>query len=257
MLTRENEILYFGNGPYYGFIYKITCNHDSSLLYVGQTTNPPRRQQEHLSSGMLGHDRTFHIIHRIESESMVTVLTALDAMEARIVAGEEPPLNMRPGGGQMKRTIKSAKRSYDAYLRVYDDLVEFKRVHGHLIVPQKHAELGKIVNDMRSKKKYVNGILWRREQLNDIGFVWDAHENSWLEFLLIENSFPTFNVPQKHPGFGALVNCIRKQGTYINHNISRGEYLYNSGFKLHAKNATINDQRWAEYLNSGTLDFWP
>lgn len=256
MLSRDQEILYFGNGPYSGFIYKITCNHDNSLLYVGQTTNPPRRQQEHLSSGMLGHDRTFNVIHRIESESMVTVLTALDAMEARIVAGEEPPLNLRPGGGQMKRTINSAKRSYDAYLRVFADLVEFKRVHGHLIVPMKHAELGKTVNNIRAHNKYVNGILWRSEQLNDIGFVWDAHENSWLEFLLIENTYPTFNIPQKTPVYGVQVNNIRNKGLYINHNVDRGTYLCECGFKLHATNATKNEQRWSEYFATGTLDFW-
>ena len=46
---------------------------------------------------MLGPDREMTVFHTIQSDSMVTVLTALDAMEERIVEGEEPPLNMGPG----------------------------------------------------------------------------------------------------------------------------------------------------------------
>lgn len=256
MLTAEEQYHYFGEAPFTGTLYKITCRHDGSLLYVGQTINPDRREKQHRTTGMLGPDRDFTVFHTIQSNSMTTVLEAMDSMEARIVAGEEPPLNDKTGGGQTRSTIKQAKRSYVKWLEVYAKLVEFKRVHAHLLIPRQNKELGVIVHDIRSSDKYTNGIKWRKDKLDELDFVWDVNLHLWQEFLLCENVYPDFNAQQKCKAYGSKVNMVRRQGVLIKTNIDRGRYLHSKGFKLHATNATANEQRWEEYFSTGTLDFW-
>ena len=257
MLGAEEQYNYFGEAPFTGSLYKVTCKHDGSLLYVGQAIKPGRREKEHHASGMLGPYREFSVFHTIQSNSMLTVLEAMDAMEERIVAGEEPPLNDKAGGGQASSTIKNAKRSYTKWLEVYAKLVEYKRVHGHLIIPQKDKELGLIVSNIRAHGAYTNRIKWREDKLDEIGFVWDVNLLLWQEFLLCESVYSDFNAPQKCKAYARAVNMIRCQGDLIKGKIERGRYLYSKGLKLHAKNATLNDQRWTEYFATGTLDFWP
>ena len=68
----------------------------------------------------------------------------------------------------------------------YENIVEFKRIHGHCVVPimeedssSKENTLGKWVHTQRylySKKQIRQD---RYELLEKIGFVWDAHEESW------------------------------------------------------------------------------
>lgn len=256
-LTSEQQRLYFGDGPFVGCIYKIECIHSGELLYIGQTIDFARREKQHLSNGMLGSGRVMTIVHEIRSGSMATVLLALDEMEARMVAGEEPPLNSGPGGGQAGATTGSARRSYQKWVDVYAQLIEYKRVHGHLLVPQKDPALGKIVSHIRSYGEYTNGIRWREDALNVIGFVWDMSEHLWQLFLMCEHSYPNFNAPQKCGVYGRSVNCIRMRGDLVKGEIERGLYLKNKGFKLHATSAADNEQRWAEYEATGTLDFWP
>ena len=256
MLSAEEQYHYFGEAPFTGSLYKITCKHDGSLLYAGQAIKPGRREREHHASGMLGPDREFTVFHTIQSNSMITVLEALDALEERVVAGEEPPLNVAAGGGQTNSTVKQAKRSYTRWLEVYAKLVDYKRIHGHLLIPIKDKELGRIVNDIRAQGRYTNGIKWREDKLDELGFVWDVNLHLWQEFLLCESVYPNFNAPQKCKAYGKKVACIRNQGDLIKGKIERGRYLHGKGFKLHAKNAAANQQRWNEYFETGTLDFW-
>ena len=129
MLSAEEQYNYFGEAPFTGSLYKVTCNHDGSLLYVGQAIKPGRREKEHHKTGMLGPYREFTVFHTIQSNSMLTVLEAMDAMEERIVAGEDPPLNVAVGGGQVSATIKQAKRSYTRWLEVYAKLVDYKKTN--------------------------------------------------------------------------------------------------------------------------------
>ena len=143
-----------------------------------------------------------------------------------------------------------------SWLDVYAKLVEYKRVHGHLLIPFKDKELGLIVSHIRSHGEYTNGIKWREDKLDEIGFVWDVGLHLWQEFLLCESVYSDFNAPQKCKAYGSKAGCIRKQGDLIKGKIDRGRYLHNKGFKLHAKNAAANQQRWEEYFETGTLDFW-
>lgn len=256
MLSPEEQYHYFGEAPFTGSLYKITCKHDGSLLYVGQSIKPDNREKAHHVTDMLGPDRDFTVFHTIQSNSMVTVLEAMDAMEERIVAGEEPPLNDKAGGGQARATIKQAKRSYTKWVEVYAKLVEYKRIHGHLLIPRSDKELGLIVNKIRAHGEYTNGVKWREDKLDEIGFVWDVNLHLWYEFLLSESVYSDFNAPRKCKAYGRTVNSIRLQGILIKGNIERGRYLHSKGFKLHAKNAAANQQRWGEYFESGTLDFW-
>lgn len=256
-LTSEQQRLYFGDGPFVGYVYKITCIHSGELIYVGQTTDFARREKQHRSTGMLGPDREMTVFHEIHSDSIATVLTALDDMEYRVVAGEEPPLNAAPGGGQADATVGSARRSYQNWVDVYAQLVEYKRVHGHLLVPQDggHA-LGNIVHHIRSNGQYTNGIRWRENALDAIGFVWSVSKHKWQVFLMCEHAYPHFNAPQKCAVYGNAVNMVRKRGDLIKGELERGLYLKSRGFKLHATSAAENEQRWTEYEATGTLDFW-
>ena len=255
-LTSEQQRLYFGDGPFVGYVYKITCIHSGELLYIGQTTNYARREKEHKESGMLGPDRVMTVVHELSSNDVCTLLLAIDEMEDRMVVGEEPPLNRGPGGGQAEATVGSARRSYRKWLKVYAQLAEYKRVHGNLLVPQKDPALGRIVHSIRSAGAYTNGIKQRVDDLDAIGFIWSVSEHLWQVFLICEHTYPHFNAPQKCEVYGRSVNNIRLRGDLIKGESERGLYLKNKGFKLHATNAALNTQRWTEYEATETLDFW-
>ena len=74
---------------------------------------------------------------------------------------------------------------------------------------------------------------------------------------MCESIYPNFNAPRKCKAYGNKVSDIRNKGVLIKGDIDRGRYLHSKGFKLHAKSAAVSEQRWNEYFEAGTLDFWP
>lgn len=68
----------------------------------------------------------------------------------------------------------------NAWERMFDRLVEFKRIHGHCNVPQKGGgdkRLGKWVNTQRTQCNRGTLRPDRKQQLDSIGFVWSLRPN--------------------------------------------------------------------------------
>ena len=76
----------------------------------------------------------------------------------------------------------------ERYMKVYNALVRYKEIHGDLLVPQPFVipeksdewpestwglRLGARVNAIRSQGTFVKTNAARREQLNELGFVWE------------------------------------------------------------------------------------
>src|SRR5262249_46527791 len=64
-------------------------------------------------------------------------------------------------------------------------LITYKEREGHCRVPQAHKEngygVGKWVNRQRQSKQQETLLEARRQQLDELGFVWDPHEADWEE----------------------------------------------------------------------------
>jgi hypothetical protein len=119
----------------------------------------------------------------------------------------------------------------------YEQLVEFKRKHGHCVVPrsneQEHKSLGPWVNRQRSNYVDNKMRLDRKTLLNEIGFTWKAHgahilnqgahKNKiwqWQYERLVE--FQQTNghcrVPFNYEQHKSLGWWVRTQRSYYNHN---------------------------------------
>jgi hypothetical protein len=79
----------------------------------------------------------------------------------------------------------------DFWRKRYQELVEYYKVHGHSMVPQTsqtHKELGEwVLKQRQHHQKSIQGKLpkgtglsnERIRQLNELDFVWDAHDFQW------------------------------------------------------------------------------
>jgi hypothetical protein len=104
-----------------------------------------------------------------------------------------------------------------------EKLEKFKKENGHCLVPQIYKEdkqLGRWVNDQRSN--YNSGRLssYRKDILNELGFVWDKKEFEWSQKLELLNQYYKqnghFNIKQNEKGYKGLyywIYKIRKEGT--------------------------------------------
>jgi superfamily II DNA or RNA helicase len=108
---------------------------------------------------------------------------------------------------------------------MFQQLVEFKKQHGHTNVPQrsgKYAELGTWVRNQRAAKRYNRPILAERgKRLDEIGFVWRLVErNAWERMLERLVEFKKLhghcNVPQKGGGDKRLGKWVNTQRTHYN-----------------------------------------
>ena len=67
------------------------------------------------------------------------------------------------------------------WLQGFESLISFKLREGHCLVPQRHIEgdfrLGQWVTVQRSRDQSLS--LERKARLNEVGFVWNPHEEDW------------------------------------------------------------------------------
>jgi len=96
-----------------------------------------------------------------------------------------------------------------AWERGFAALVEFKAREGHCNVPFSHTEgnfaLGRWVNKQRAKRKTPRPE--RRQQLEEIGFVWNRLEDRWEEGFA---ALKTFKAREGH----CLVPKAHMEGAY-------------------------------------------
>jgi Helicase associated domain len=110
---------------------------------------------------------------------------------------------------------------YSRWTRLFGQLVEYQRQHGDCLVPAEYAgnlALGIWVTDLRAKGDTLSRD--HREQLDAIGFVWDAHEASWYDKFHELQRFQQHHghclVPRnqhdaEYPELGAWVNNQRNR----------------------------------------------
>ncbi|HRJ08029.1 MAG TPA: helicase associated domain-containing protein [Prosthecobacter sp.] len=107
---------------------------------------------------------------------------------------------------------------------MFQQLVEFKKEHGHTNVPQRshrYAELATWVRNQRAAKAHNRLIIAERgRRLDEIGFVWRLVErNAWermfdrlVEFKKLHGHC---NVPQKGGGDKLLGKWVNTQRTHF------------------------------------------
>jgi hypothetical protein len=131
---------------------------------------------------------------------------------------------------------------------VWPKLRVYHEEHGHLRVPQSDPVLGTIVNNIRGSKCFLSHEdfkVW----LDEHGFVYDprrAHleEEVWPKFKAFYEAHEHLRVPRSNPDLGTIVHHIRTRNDYLSHADFKA-WLYERGFKMHARDATKNAERWA------------
>ena len=107
---------------------------------------------------------------------------------------------------------------------MFQQLVEFKKEHGHTNVPQrsgKYGDLGTWVRNQRAAKRYNRPIIaGRGKRLDEIGFVWrlverDAWERLLERLIEFKKIHGHCNVPQKDGVNKRLGKWVNTQRTHF------------------------------------------
>lgn len=148
-----------------------------------------------------------------DSESKASSISNKEETDAE----EETTVESNSDSKKRRLSDASAKRcNYrdERFMKQYNDLVEFKRVHGHCRVPQskKFKTLGGWVNNLRvmHNRDPENGVRPdRRKMLDEVGFIWNAGadrpgndarwEEQYKNLLEFRSKFSHCRVPQTGP----------------------------------------------------------
>lgn len=86
------------------------------------------------------------------------------------------------------KAVATSKKgdSESSWLAKFEELKQFRKLHGNFLVPQSDRNLGSWVNTVRQqyklymsgKKSYITHD--KIDLLNNIGFVWEASTNKWM-----------------------------------------------------------------------------
>eukprot|EP00415_Alexandrium_ostenfeldii_P001033 UN1033 len=137
-------------------------------------------------------------------------------------------------------------------------LHSFKRREGHCCVPWRHREgsynLGIAVNGVRSRGYFVSGHPERREELDQLGFVWRVDDAQWSHFLEALWAFASREghclVPQRHVekgyALGRALSSMRNSGMYIHERPERARVLEAMGVTFQKR----NDVQWRSFYEA-------
>jgi superfamily II DNA or RNA helicase len=97
----------------------------------------------------------------------------------------------------------------------YEKLLAYKTAHGNVDVPKTpKTDLGTWVSVQRRARNKGEISNERLQQLNEIGFVWDAHESRWDEMfrqlLAYKDAHGHLNIPTSQAGLGSWVHIQRR-----------------------------------------------
>lgn len=136
-----------------------------------------------------------------------------------------------------------------------NELVEFKKEHGHCLVPHSYPQNNKLAQwvkrqryQLKLKKLKQHHTLTDARQtiLQDLGFVWDSHKAAWFEKFEGLKAFKMMNghlnVPCCHQSLATWIKCQRRQyrlfcdGKKSTMNNERIQQLDNLGFDWNPRN---------------------
>ncbi len=145
----------------------------------------------------------------------------------------------------------TSKPDDDRWLTMLEKLENFKNENGHCLVPQmyeKDKSLGRWVNDQRSNNTNGRLSIYRKEILNELGFVWNKKEYEWNQKLYLLKQFYQenghFDIRQNEKGYEGLhywFYKIRKKGTTE----EKKQKLREIGYEF----AEYNPETWFEYFS--------
>ena len=130
------------------------------------------------------------------------------------------------GGGESfaPEPTNTPSKRFNSWNERYNELVEFKRVHGHCNVPSVYDENPALTqwvkrqryqHTLKSSKKHSVLTPARYDMLERIGFIWSAHEASWEESYehLVEfrNQYGHCRVPTRYPPDQQLATWVKMQ----------------------------------------------
>lgn len=158
-----------------------------------------------------------------------------------------------------KKWLDERNFVYDAYRDhlekdVWPKFEAYYQEHTHLRVPLRYPELGMIVKSIRSQNSFLQYDDFKK-WLNERNFVYDARrahleEDVWPKFKAYYEEHKHLRVPRSYPKLGKLVNRIRSSKDFLQYDDFRS-WLWDHGFKMHARDAVKNAAKWAEV--NGTL----
>lgn len=97
----------------------------------------------------------------------------------------------------------------------FKKLLDYKAEHGNVDVPKHpNTKIGTWVSVQRKAKSRGEISEERLQQLNEIGFVWDAHESRWderfRELCAYKDTHGHLNIPTSSTGLGSWVHIQRR-----------------------------------------------
>ena len=185
--------------------------------------------------------------------------------------------NVDTEDGSISPPVRKKKRKVSAAAQAtfeirFGELLEFKELHGHLMVPRRCGKLGDWVNKLRQRKDRLDEE--RLDRLNGIGFCWDAsgdkrrkEREKWWERL---GELPVSTVQQQQLGFCRIEDTAGSEGlsTTVNESSSSSSLSSSSSSSRSAtdqpkqstilsfENLTSAQKKWlrrqrVEYIGSG------
>lgn len=117
-------------------------------------------------------------------------------------------------------------RAYQAenWTEKFEDLLHFREINGHCLVPNKHPENPALAQWIKGQRyQYKLKIDGKRSTITDqrvtaleeAGFVWDSHKAVWAERLEelkdFQEQFGHCNVPSRYEGNHPLAIWVKRQ----------------------------------------------
>jgi len=144
-----------------------------------------------------------------------------------------------------------SKPDDDKWLNMLERLENYKKENGNCLVPQiyeKDKSLGRWVNDQRTNNKKGTLSDYRKELLDDLGFIWDKKEYEWdQKFELLKQFYQKnghFDIKQNEKDFEGLYHWfykIRKEGTTE----EKKQRLKGIGYEF----VEYDPENWFEYFS--------
>lgn len=154
----------------------------------------------------------------------------------------------------------------------YEELKEYKRVHGNCVVPKNYGALGSWVRSQRHlrKEQGTMGVSFegggplsqeRIDRLSKLGFVWDVHQYQWTqtyhELLAYREEHGHCNVPMSYGNLGLWV--FNQRAHYNSYQRGQKSHLTESrlqmlqaigfAFDLGQQISSAADERWRSRLS--------
>jgi hypothetical protein len=207
------------------------------------------------------------VLH-IESPALETLGSATRKRPALEISSEVCPQGLLKKNRHGSRMPLDSRRFRDyqdcQWTTRYKDLFEFKKQQGHCCVPHAYAEnqvLARWVKRQRYQYKLKIGgktstmTMDRIQMLQQLGFVWDSHEASWMDRLNEIQDYAASNgdcnVPSNHADtkLSSWVKCQRRQyklfkeGKQSNFTAKRIVALENIGFEWEIRKSSNKKSR--------------